>query len=243
MRWASVVLASACVVLVLGCRDYDLRLEKTLEEMKYQAKLEKNLDKAVTKGVLEREMIFVRPPKGLAGPTQTFSLAVVEPGKFDLENSFIDQGKQASLHILARHKKPKAAPKKGAPPAAEATPRGEFTADVIEVLKAAYGIDDLTPSKFKAITKKHEGRENPYKELKLDLTAKEVVVYIYGDKNNPYNVALIFDYPKGADMATKIGLCLESFAVGDVARRAFEGGGENEGGEEGGGGEGQVVPV
>ena len=46
------------------------------------------------------------------------------------------------------------------------------------------------------MTKRHEGRENIYKEAKLDLATKEVQIYLYGDKNDPYNVALIFEYPK-----------------------------------------------
>ena len=41
MRRACVILASACLLLVVGCRDYDLRLGKTLEEMKYQQRLER----------------------------------------------------------------------------------------------------------------------------------------------------------------------------------------------------------
>ena len=116
--------------------------------MKYQQRLEKNLEKAPTKGLLQQELIYVRPPKGLTGPTQTFTLTVVEPGKFDLENSFIDQAKQASLHVLARHKKPKAPAQERAPPS-ETAPRGDFTAEVIELVKAAYAVDDLTPAKFK----------------------------------------------------------------------------------------------
>ena len=235
-------------MLIAGCRDYDDRLEKTVEEMKYQRKLESNLEQAPTKGALQNEFIYVRPPKGLTGPTKTFSLVAVEPGKFDLENSFIDQPKQISLHILARHKKPKAPPKKGAPPA-EGTPRGEFTADVIEVLKAAYAADDLTPAKFKSLSKRHLARENTYKEAKLDLSNKEVLIYINGDKNSVYNVALIFEYPKSevGELTTKIGLSLEAFAVGDAAQREFSGGGESGGAEEGGGGGdpgvGQSVPA
>lgn len=112
MRRACVIMASVWLLVFVGCRDYDLRLEKTIEEMKYQQRLEKNLEKASTKGLLQQELIYVRPPKGLSGPTKTFSLAVVEPGKFDLENSFLDQSKQASLHVLARHKKPKALPRR-----------------------------------------------------------------------------------------------------------------------------------
>jgi hypothetical protein len=243
MRRACVILASACFVLIGGCRDYDFRLGKTLEEMKYQQRLEKNLEKAPLKGSLQGELIYVRPPKGLSGPTKAFTLTVVEPGKFDLENSFIDEATKASLHLLARHKKPKAPPKKGAPPVAAAE-RGDFTNEVIELVKAAYGVEDLTPAKFKPTVKRHEGRENPYKEVKLDLNTKEVLIYLYGDKNGPYNIALIFEYPKTEvnNLSPKIGLSLEAFAVGEAANKAFSGGGEEAVGEEGGD-SGQSVPM
>jgi hypothetical protein len=241
MRRACAILASACLFLVVGCRDYDWRLGKTLEEMKYQQRLEKNLEKAPLKGTLQAESIYIRPPKGLVGPTKTFALTVVEPGKFDLENSFIDEAKQANLHVLARHKKPKAPPKKGAPPAAAAV-QGDFTNEVIELVKAGYAVEDLTAAKFKPVIKKHEGRENNFKEAKLDLNAKEVVIYLYGDKNGPYNIALIFDYPKTEvnSLSPKIGLSLEAFAVGEAAGKAFSGGGVD--GEEATD-TGQVVPI
>ena len=211
--------------------------------MKYQQRLEKNLEKAPTKGLLEKELIYVRPPKGFAGPTKTFTLTVVEEGKFDLSSSFIDESKQASLHVLARHKKPKAPPKKGVAPT-EAAPRGDFTAEVIELVKTAYGVEDLTPAKFKSVSKKHEGRENIFKEVKLNLNAKEVLVYLYGDKTGPYNVALIYEYPKAEanSMSSKINLSLEAFAVGESANRAFSGGSPEEGGQEGGD-SGGAVPI
>ena len=53
---------------------------------------------------------------------------------------------------------------------------------MIELVKAAYGVEDLTPAKFKPESKRHGHRENKYKEVKLDLGAKEVLVYLYGDK-------------------------------------------------------------
>lgn len=247
MRRGCAILVSACLLLVLGCRDYDYRLGQTLDEMKYQLKLEKNLEKAPTKGILEKELIYIRPPKGFAGPTKAFTLVAVEPGKFDLENSFIDSTKSAGLHVLARHKKPKAPTKKGVTPPPEAA-RGDFTAEVIDVVKAAYGTEDLTPSKFKVVAKKHAGREISYKEAKLNLNTKEVLIYLYGtsDKNSPYNVALIFEYPKSeaSTVSTKINLSLEAFAVGEPAQRAFSGGNPDEsGGQEGGEGGGGAVPI
>ena len=165
---------------------------------------------------------------------------MIEPGRFDLENSFIDQDKSEALHILVRVKQAKApgSAKKGAAPKAEAAPRGDFTTDVIEIIKSVYGAD-LEANKFKPDFKKHGTRENDFKATTLDLTAKEVQIYFYGDKNAPHEVALIFDYPKDSkkNIDSKIRLSLEAFAVGEAARHAFSGGGEGEGGEEGGGGE------
>ena len=115
---------------------------------------------------------------------------------------------------------------------------------MIEVLKVAYGVDDLEPTKFKPETKSHKGRENTYKVAKLDLAAKEVQVYLYGDKNGPYNVALIFEYPKTEvnSLSPKIGLCLEAFATGEAVRRVYAGGSDAEGGEDATG-IGQTVPT
>ena len=112
------------------------------------------------------------------------------------------------------------------------------------MVKTAYGIEELTPSKFKSVSKKHAGRENSYKEAKLNLNTKEVSIYLYGDKNSPYNVALIFEYPKteGSILSSKINLSLEAFAVGEPANRAYSGGSPEEGGQEGAE-SGQAVPI
>jgi hypothetical protein len=76
------------------------------------------------------------------------------------------------------------------------------------------------------------------------LNAKEVVIYLYGDKNGPYNIAMIFEYLKTEvnNLSPKIGLSLEAFAVGDAANRAFSGGGE-EGAEDTLGDSGVAVPM
>jgi hypothetical protein len=238
MRRVLASLGGLLLVFVVGCRDYDLRLEKTYAEMKYRKRLDDNLAQAPTKALLQQELIYVRPPKGLTGPTQAVMIPV-EAGKFDLENSFIDQAKSSSLHILARHKKPKAATnKKTTAPPVEATPRGDFTADVLEVIKNAYAAE-VAAGELKPETKAHEGRKNNYKFKKLDLAAKEVQLYIYGNKNDAYEVALIFEYPTAElnNMSPKIGLSLECFAVGALASRAFAGVTDYDTGEEEGGGE------
>lgn len=244
MKRAFAMLASASLILGMGCGNYDYRLGKTLEEMRYRKRLDDNLIAAPTKGRLEQLAIFVRPPLDLKGPTQTFGLTVLEPGRFDVENSFIDQDKQESLHLLARVKQPKSpTAKKSATTAAEAA-RGDFRSEVVEIVKNVYGAE-LELNQFKDETKKHGNRPNTFKTKTIDLAAKKVQVYFYGDKNSPYEAALIFEYPttEHASLNPKISLCLESFAVGEAAKKAFAGGGEMEAGEEGdGGGGGAAAP-
>src|SRR5271166_917392 len=168
MKRAAAVVLGVSLVLILGCgtHSYETRLETTLDNMKYQKRLDDNLGAAATKGKLEGLQIYVRPPKNMTGPTQTFQLTVVEPGKFDVESSFIEPEKQ-SLHILARVKQAKT-PSKKAPAKAE-TPRGDFKADIVELLKSVYGVD-LSVGDFKDDTKRIMGdraTDNPimYKML------------------------------------------------------------------------------
>jgi hypothetical protein len=150
--------------------------------------------------------------------------------------SFIDSDKQAGLHILVRDNRPKpAAPKKGADPS-KAEPqvaRGDFTPDVLDLVKSAYSVDVDTAS-LKADSKAHGARQNTFKTKTLDANTKEVQVWIYGDKNSPAQVALIFDYPKDAiqGLSSNINLCLESLGVGRVAESLYAGRGEELSGEE-----------
>jgi hypothetical protein len=232
MKRLSAVALGAGLVLAVGCgtQNYDFRLERTLDHMAYEKKLNDNLNDAPTKGKLEELQIYVRPPKDMTGPTQTFQMTVVEPGKFDVESSFIEQDKQ-SLHLLARVKRPKT-PSKKAPTPAE-TPRGDFSTDVVELVRNAYGTE-VTEAKFKE--EKMQKGSNTFRAQALEVGPKNVQIYLYGGKTNPYDVALVFEYPKAehASIYPKIKLCLESFAVGDKARRAFAGG-ETEIDTEGGG--------
>jgi hypothetical protein len=226
------LLVSASLLLVLGCSDsYDRRLGNTIETLRYQKQLDDNLEKATTdnKSSLYINNVYIRPPLGLKGPTKEIALAPVEEGKYDVATSFL--GDAANLHVLARAEKPKAAaPKKK--PGTSATPppnvRGEFITDVLDYLKNALGVD-IEKSKLKADTRK----TNSFKATTVDLTAKEVQIFIIGEKNSPAQVALIFDYPKESrnSLSSKLKYCLESFRVGTPAQRAYEGKDE-EGGEE-----------
>ncbi|MFO0891470.1 MAG: hypothetical protein U0790_20295 [Isosphaeraceae bacterium] len=227
MKRVATIAIGAVLLVGCGARDYDYRLDRTLDNMRYTKRLDDNLSTPATKGKLQELQIFLRPPLNMTGPTQTFQMAAIEPGRFDAESSFLEPEKQ-SLHVLARVKRPKTPAKKGAPQP-EPPPRGDFAADVVELVKNAYGAD-LNVGEFKEEKK----RNNTFRHRQIDLEAKLVQIYLYGGKTNPHEVALIFEYPKGERNAVdpKIGLCLESFAVGDRAKRAFAGGEvEEEGGE------------
>jgi hypothetical protein len=121
--------------------------------------------------------------------------------------------------VLARVKKPKST-KKAAPTPADTADRSNFNADVFYILNESYKPpEELTPNKSKSETKK----SNEYKYQTITVGDKTVQIYVY--KKEPYDVALIFEYPKAeqASVFSKIGLCLESFAVGEKARRYFAG--------------------
>jgi hypothetical protein len=231
------ILAGASLALTIGCaQQYDLRLQTTLENKKYQQRLDANLEKAPETSNLKPHNIYVRPPLGLKGPAQTFALGQVEPGKFDVTDSFIDPDKQAGLHLVARDNRPKPATKKGANPSEAAQPpaaRGDFIADVLDLLKTAYSVD-VDAQRLKTESKGHGRRNTSYKTATLEAGNKEVQVWISGDKNSPAQVALIFDYPKESlkSLSSGIQLCLESFGVGREAESLYAGR-EEVAGEEG----------
>lgn len=229
MRRVLTVLASAAtaVVLVGGCggKSYDIRLNRTLERMKYEKRLNENLMPAPEEK-FKLLSIYVRPPKSLE-KSKEFLLTALEPGRFDLSESFQEKDKQ-SMHVLARVKRAKSTAKKKAgdkpePPAIEP---GRLAADVVAILNGVYGVE-LDPLKAKEVTKKEI---NVFKHLKFEGNGKVVQLYMNVVKNNPYEVALIFEYPKAEEAAlvSKIELCLESYATGLRAQKAFAGGNTEE---------------
>lgn len=235
MRRVLATVATAALLVTCGCGggSYKVRLDKTLDAMRYKKRLDDNLQPAPTKGKLEQNLIYLRPPKALDGPAKEFTLVpALEPGKFDISDTFFEKDKQ-TLHVLARVKRPKApANKKGAPEPPKAE-RHEFIPDVIELLNSAYSLE-LDPAKAKEESKK----QNKFRHLTFEANGKNVQVYFFGNKASTYEMALVFEYPKSeqATLVSKIELCLESMATGEKARRAFSGTmTEEEGGEAGGG--------
>ncbi len=240
MRRVLAMLASTILLVAAGCAArYEKRLNDTLEEMKYQKRLDDNLMPAVTKSKLEQLLIYLRPPKSLQGPAKDFMLTVVEPGKFDVTESFYEPDKQ-SLHVLARVKRPKGPDsKKAAANPAETATRGDFNTDVIAILNSVYSMDiDLTKAK------EEPRRRNKFKRLAFEANNKNVEVYLYGSKTIPYEVALVYEYPSSEKkaLANKIELSLGAFAVGEPARRRFSGATTDEEAAEGGASAGGAAP-
>ncbi len=223
MRRVMAMVATAILVLSAGCgsASYESRLMSTLESMSYRKRLDDNLMPPPAKGIAPFEdlSIFLRPPKNLA-QSKEFQMTVLEPGQYDLESSFFEEKKQ-NLHVLARVKKSRSASKKpAAPTPAETAVRGEFNRDVVGLVGNVYGVaDDLGIEKFKEVSKK----ANKFKYHTFATSDKHVQVYLY--KVDPYEVALIFDYPSSeqASLASRINLALESFAVGPRAKNRFAG--------------------
>jgi hypothetical protein len=235
MRRVLAMSVTAALLMAAGCgsKSYEVRLNKTLEDMRYRKRLDDNLMPAPTKGKFEELLIFVRPPKNLQ-QTKTFMLGTPEPGQFDLDASF-DEPQKQSMHLLARVKRPKAPDSKTKKAEAAPTNRGDFNRDVLALLNNYYGTQDLTVEKFKEETH----MTNKFKRHVFSANNKNVQVYLYGPKGDPYEVAFVFEFPSSeqATLISKIGLCLESFATGQKARRAFAGtGAAEEGTERGSGG-------
>ena len=109
-----VILASASLVVAWGCgNSYDIRLNKTLEDMKYRKRLDEMLMPPLTKNKFEELLIFVRPPKKLE-LAKEFLLPLPEPGKFDLEASLLDTGKAGDSPTPGDQPPP--GPKRRSPP-------------------------------------------------------------------------------------------------------------------------------
>jgi hypothetical protein len=247
MKRIGVLAASMSLVVVLGCgKSYERRLEATLTRMKYQQRLDQYLNPP-EEGKFKELGIYLRTPQPMS-PAQQPGLAA-DPGAYELIATFLDLGGAEAkgdeappgirLHVLARVKRPKKAPKKGEPPPPAEAPRGDFISDVRSLLAGELGNNEGALSGTpKADTK----RSNAYKRVIFTAGNGDIIkAYFY--KLDIYDVALIWDIPTAAEKATSTGveLCLESFAVGSRAANLFQGGTDDELEGEAGGGAGGVV--
>jgi hypothetical protein len=225
MRRVWVVMALMVIVAMPGCgrKSYEERLAKTLEQLEYTRRLNKNLMAPPGEKKFQDLGVYLRPPKEQA-LAKTVQLPVAE-GQFDLEASFNDSKADSVLHVLARVKMPKKPPAKGAPPPPPPPQRGEFVGDVLGVISSVFGSPEgLQTPKFSDEVK----RGNRFRRLIFTANDKEVKLYTYKQDNT--EVALIFIYApslRGA-ISSKIDLCLESFATGPKANRLYTGGAPEE---------------
>ena len=220
MRRVWLVMVSAALVIAVGCgrENYQKRMDKTLEDLKYARRLKKELMDPPTEKKFQDLAIYVRAPKDQA-LAKTGQLPVGE-GQFDLDASFNDKI-DSTLHLIARVKMPKKPPTKGAPPPPPPAARGEFVGDVLGVLVNVFGAaEGLQAPKFSEESTK---KGNRFKRLIFTANEKEVRVYTYKQEN--HEVALIFVYdPKlKGPLSSKIDLCLDSFQTGAKAARAYAG--------------------
>jgi hypothetical protein len=225
MRRASAVLLTATLLLCVGCgrRSYDLRLEHTLDDLRYRQRLDQFLIPAPTDPKFKDFPMYIRPPKGMTLSSQFVMLndADLPPGQFDMSVSFTSRS--GNLHVFARRK---AAPKptgKDAPQVPVPTePQRPFEPEVLRILAEVYPAEALQTPNFANETKK----PNEYRRL-IFRSPNDNVVRVYLYKRDQYDVALIWDIPAAEDanatLATARDLTLQSFAVGNRANNYFSG--------------------
>ena len=178
-----------------------------------------NLEAAPTKGMLQGDEIFVRPPLGLRG-TQTFVLTAADTRKFDIENSFIDQKKGTSLHVVARIKKPKGPPgtRRGRRPPSNPPPSGANSSTTLSSWSRPPIASSSRPRAQARVAESWQpGERLQSREAGSDDESRRGLRL--HRSNGIRDVAMIFEFPKAQKtyMSPKIGLCLECFAVGDLA--------------------------
>ncbi len=246
MRRVLALSLSAVLVLLVGCTaSYNKRLDQTLEDMKYRQKLNQYLG-APAEDKFKELVIFLRPPKPLEQSKEF--LLTPTGGLHDLEASFFDRNKPGTLrlHVLARRKVAKAPAKKKDAQAEQAptVARGVFKTDVAGELANDFGATEENLAKVQEYSPGK--RRNSYKRIQFvsPTSGDTIRVYLYENKSENYDVALIWDIPKGQEKDTTISngieLCLESFATGRRADHQFVTGGA--GGEGPAEGEGGAAP-
>jgi hypothetical protein len=231
MKRLGTMLATLSTVAVAGClgaAEYDKRLEGTLELMKYQQTLDNYLNPAEQASFKEKE-VYVRSPVPLTHDSAT--TLQVPAGAFDLVESFSgaptnSQGQASALpirlHVFSRWKKPPKVPtKKGAPPP-PVVQRGNFEQEVRSLLATTYGNPEVPGLKAETVN----ARGRSFKRLLFKSGADSSVrAYFYDSAN--HNVALVVDVPSTLADAKAAGrgvdYMLETLAVGNAARAAFDG--------------------
>ena len=245
MKRSWVVVLSAFGTLVAGCGlpGYESRMNKTLERLEREQKINSFLQPAA-QGKFKELSLWLRPPKPMA---ESKLLLSDQPGLYDLTASFLGAPAQPPpgpgqdplpdlppmrLHVLARMKK---TPKKGEPPQPAVAARGAFIGDV-----RAFLANEIGPGAADKSPQNDKKGNTSFKRLIFPATSGDTIQVYFTDANKGQTeVALIFDIPpdlrKNPIATTGIELCLESFAIGGPALRLFNNGGKSESDDEEGG--------
>lgn len=229
MKRLAALLVSATLVMSWGCgmKSYEIRLEKTLEAMRYSRDLDENLTPAPTDKRFREFPMYIRAPKDMPLSANFVMAADVPVGRYDLTASFVGQSKDSpgtrALHVIGRRKAPPKKQAKKDAPAQPDAPRGPFEGDVFALVGSVYGANDALANPKPQNEKK---RNNPYRRIIFSASNGNVVrIYLYKKEN--YEVALVWDVPgtvdKNANYMKARDLCLQSFAVGKLAEQYFSG--------------------
>lgn len=230
--------ATTVALLFAGCgyELYEKRMEDTVGNLKKAQRADTLLEKPA-QGKLRELSVFVRIPKpltetnyglpeqaGLFDYAATFTGAPSSPAPKVGENPVVLP--PMTLHILARAKPKKATPKKGEaapPPDPNAAARGDFVADVRQVLAGKYGADavgDKSPQNNKA-------DRTTFRKMVFNAPdGSEVRVYFADANKKELETALIFEIPQGLmknEMVTDaVPLAVDQFAIGPKAPGLFD---------------------
>ncbi len=236
MKRLLVVMLSASAMVLGGCglNDYNSRLDETLRMKKREQELDQNLHKAA-QGKFQEYSVYLRVPKPLTEVAPPWTLP---PGSFDHAASFqgspppppakegaapLPPPPPLKVHVLVRNKPKKATSKKGEAPNPAVANRGDFVADVRQLL-TAFG----TEGAEKAAKSEKRGATSYQSIIFKDTnTGNDIRVYFAGTKDSDSQVAMIFDIPKPLltmPIVTKgVDFTVESFVMGAAARALFNG--------------------
>jgi hypothetical protein len=223
----------------LGASAYDVRIDKHVENLRYQQKLDQYTS-APAQGKLQQLGVYLRPPKPLAEGQQ--SPLPAPNGLFDAVSYFsgAEGGVPMQLHVLARRKQgAQAKAKPGEPAPAQ---RGAFLSDLRTVLSSYYG-PGASEGKLDPVSQ----RGRSVQRQKFQAANGDTILMDVFEQPG-YELALVWDIaPAAANSESVRGMdyTLGSLAVGPKAANLFAGGSDDDaaapaaGGA--GGGQGQGV--
>ncbi len=227
-------LVSARLILILatliltGCsQSYETRMDRTIQNIKYNDRLDRNLKPPAQSAGLADNNIYLRPPQPM-DLQSGFGLPGFPIDQFEAAAQY--QAENANLYVLARYD---AATRAAEQEQGAMIERGDFRESILSYLRNAYGnanVDvEIAASSLERVDYRSEiyNKSITYDQLVFLVSGFEIEIYIHEPSDKPdYHVALIFAMPEidRPDYAEKIRLCLQELAVGSDAQQKFRGG-------------------